>query len=84
MHSPSLKWLDQSFVLTQVLVSIQSLILVPDPYFNEPGFEQDIGTEAGKKHSDDYNEGWLNAIHMTICCKYYQEGWLNNYNKGLL
>ena len=57
MHSFSLKWLNQSFVLTQVLVSIQSLILVPDPYFNEPGFEQDIGTEAGKKHSDDYNEG---------------------------
>jgi baculoviral IAP repeat-containing protein 6 len=40
-----------------VLVSIQSLILVPDPYFNEPGFEQEIGTETGQKHSDDYNEG---------------------------
>ena len=40
-------------------MSIQSLILVPDPYFNEPGFEQEIGTESGKKHSDDYNEGLL-------------------------
>lgn len=40
-----------------MLVSIQSLILVPDPYFNEPGFEQEIGTETGQKHSDDYNEG---------------------------
>jgi len=40
-----------------VLVSIQSLILVPDPYFNEPGFELEIGTENGKKHSDDYNAG---------------------------
>jgi hypothetical protein len=24
----------------QVFVSIQSLILVPDPFFNEPGYEQ--------------------------------------------
>ena len=41
----------------QVLVSIQSLILVPEPYFNEPGYEQEIGTEAGKRHSADYNSG---------------------------
>nr|XP_022316205.1 uncharacterized protein LOC111119919 [Crassostrea virginica] len=50
------QWNVKTSTLLQVLVSIQSLILVPDPYFNEPGFEQDIGTEAGKKHSDDYNE----------------------------
>lgn len=41
----------------QVLVSIQSLILVPEPYFNEPGYEQEIGTEAGDKHSAEYNLG---------------------------
>jgi len=41
----------------QVLVSIQSLILVPEPYFNEPGYEQEIGTEAGEKHSAEYNLG---------------------------
>jgi baculoviral IAP repeat-containing protein 6 len=41
----------------QVLVSIQSLILVPDPYFNEPGYEIEIGTDAGKKHSAEYNAG---------------------------
>ncbi len=41
----------------QVLVSIQSLILVPEPYFNEPGYEQEIGTDAGKRHSADYNLG---------------------------
>lgn len=32
------KWNDTSTFL-QVLVSIQSLILVPDPYYNEPGHE---------------------------------------------
>ena len=40
-----------------MLVSIQSLILVPEPYFNEPGYEQEIGTDAGKKHSAEYNLG---------------------------
>jgi hypothetical protein len=29
----------------QVLVSIQGLILVPEPYFNEPGFEGSLGTK---------------------------------------
>lgn len=31
----------------QVLVSIQSLILVPDPYFNEPGYEDSMHTDQG-------------------------------------
>ena len=33
--------------LPQVLVSIQSLILVPQPYFNEPGYEGTMGTPSG-------------------------------------
>eukprot|EP00172_Hildenbrandia_rubra_P004661 Plantae.Rhodophyta-Hildenbrandia_rubra.ctg988.p1 GENE.Plantae.Rhodophyta-Hildenbrandia_rubra.ctg988~~Plantae.Rhodophyta-Hildenbrandia_rubra.ctg988.p1 ORF type:complete len:940 (+),score=179.20 Plantae.Rhodophyta-Hildenbrandia_rubra.ctg988:2332-5151(+) len=41
--------------LLQVLVSIQSLILVQEPYFNEPGFEGTIGTSAGEKASESYN-----------------------------
>ena len=43
-------------ILFQVLVSIQSLILVPDPYFNEPGYEQSINTDAGKAMSAEYNK----------------------------
>ena len=39
----------------QVLISIQSLILVPQPYFNEPGFEREIGTEMGERRSHEYN-----------------------------
>lgn len=45
------------FYLVKVLVSIQSLILVSDPYFNEPGYEEEIGTESGSKNSDHYNNG---------------------------
>ncbi|KAA6355254.1 MAG: putative Ubiquitin-conjugating BIR-domain enzyme, partial [Streblomastix strix] len=33
------KWHPQHSTLLQVLVSIQALILVDQPYFNEPGYE---------------------------------------------
>jgi hypothetical protein len=36
----------------QVLVSIQSLILVPEPYFNEPGYEQ----RGNQQQSKEYNK----------------------------
>ena len=39
----------------QVLVSIQSLILVEQPYFNEPGYEAEMRTPRGKLQSDAYN-----------------------------
>ena len=35
-------------VRAQVLVSIQSLILVDQPYFNEPGYEASMHTDAGR------------------------------------
>lgn len=37
-------WNKDTATLLQVLVSIQSLILVPHPFFNEPGYESQIGT----------------------------------------
>ena len=36
-------------------MSIQSLILVPEPYFNEPGYEQYRGTPYGNQKSLAYN-----------------------------
>lgn len=42
------------FVHSQVLVSIQSLILVPQPYFNEPGYEGTMGTTNGTAASKKY------------------------------
>ena len=41
--------------MLQVIVSIQSLIMVPEPYFNEPGYEDGIGTEDGNASSASYN-----------------------------
>ncbi len=31
-------WDAQNSTLLQVLVSLQSLVMVPDPYYNEPGY----------------------------------------------
>lgn len=36
-------------------MSIQSLILVDNPYFNEPGFEQGMHTDRGKAASRAYS-----------------------------
>lgn len=49
-------WNKDTSTLLQVLVSIQSLILVPHPYFNEPGYERTIGTPQGDAATRAYNE----------------------------
>eukprot|EP00659_Diplonema_papillatum_P011812 gene11812-18230_t len=51
------KWQPGVSSLYQIGTSMQSMILVPDPYFNEPGNERQQGTEEGEKWSADYNEG---------------------------
>lgn len=48
-------WNEHTSTILQVLVSIQSLILVPDPYFNEPGYESTFNSPSGMQRSRDYN-----------------------------
>lgn len=52
---PEEKWNPQTSSFLQVLVSTQSLILVAEPYFNEPGYERSRGTPSGKQNSQEYN-----------------------------
>jgi ubiquitin-protein ligase len=49
-------WIPEISTFFQVLISIQSLILVDEPYFNEPGYERSMNTETGKKQSQVYND----------------------------
>ena len=49
-------WHAKTSTLLQVLMSIQALILVPDPFFNEPGYERNRGTPEGDRQSRQYNE----------------------------
>ncbi|XP_062579414.1 baculoviral IAP repeat-containing protein 6-like [Saccostrea cucullata] len=52
---PEEKWNAQTSSFLQVLVSIQSLILVSEPYFNEPGYERSRGTPSGTASSREYD-----------------------------
>jgi ubiquitin-protein ligase len=49
-------WNPETSTLLQVLISIQSQILIETPYFNEPGYADSMGTPSGKKQSDSYND----------------------------
>ena len=50
------QWNPKTSTLLQILVSIQSLIFTDKPYFNEPGHENHMNSETGKKANDDYNK----------------------------
>lgn len=57
------KWNKKTSTLLQVIVSIQSLILVEEPFFNEPSYERLIGTTTGKNESSKYNKN----IRINTC-----------------
>jgi ubiquitin-conjugating enzyme E2 O len=58
------KWDPAYSSILQVLVSIQGLVLVPKPYFNEAGYEKQVGTVSGEKNAILYNE----SAHL-LCLK---------------
>ncbi|CAH8374867.1 unnamed protein product [Eruca vesicaria subsp. sativa] len=49
-------WDSNSSSILQVLVSLQGLVLNSKPYFNEAGYDKQIGTAEGEKNSLGYNE----------------------------
>ncbi|XP_018439753.1 putative ubiquitin-conjugating enzyme E2 38 [Raphanus sativus] len=49
-------WIPEESTMLQLLVSIQALILNQKPYFNEPGYEQSMGTQSGELLSEAYSE----------------------------
>jgi ubiquitin-conjugating enzyme E2 O len=48
----------------QVLVSIQGLVLVAEPYYNEAGFEKQVASTQGRRNAKLYNENTF-----LLCCK---------------
>jgi ubiquitin-protein ligase len=56
------KWNKSTSSILQLLISIQSLILCEQPYFNEPGYASSYGTKEGTTRSNDYNK-----IRQTSC-----------------
>jgi ubiquitin-protein ligase len=49
-------WNKDTSTFLQVLVSIQSLIMVDEPYYNEPGWERYMNSPEGDKRSFNYND----------------------------
>ncbi|KAH6813276.1 ubiquitin-conjugating enzyme 23 [Perilla frutescens var. frutescens] len=49
-------WDHSTSSILQVLVSLQGLVLNSKPYFNEAGYDKQIGTAEGEKNSLSYNE----------------------------
>lgn len=49
-------WFPGSSNLLQVIISIQGLILVPEPYYNEAGYGKQKDTDVGNENSRLYNE----------------------------
>ena len=49
-------WNQSTSTFFQLLISIQSQILIEEPFFNEPGYEQQICKESGGKNSKEYND----------------------------
>ncbi|XP_033100637.1 (E3-independent) E2 ubiquitin-conjugating enzyme-like [Anneissia japonica] len=58
-------WNSKSTLL-QVLVSIQGLILVAEPYYNEAGFEKHRGSSLGEENSRMYNEMTLLKVVQSM------------------
>lgn len=50
------KWNPDMSTFLQVIISIQSLIMVDDPYFNEPGYEKSMHSTVGKKRAFEYKD----------------------------
>jgi len=44
----------QASTLLQVAISLQSLVFVAQPYFNEPGYERNMGTPSATESSKNY------------------------------
>eukprot|EP00245_Coleochaete_scutata_P016522 TRINITY_DN7742_c0_g2_i1.p1 TRINITY_DN7742_c0_g2~~TRINITY_DN7742_c0_g2_i1.p1 ORF type:complete len:329 (+),score=83.34 TRINITY_DN7742_c0_g2_i1:71-988(+) len=57
-------WTPTTSTILQVLVSLQGLVLVPKPYFNEAGYEKQMGSAEGEKNAVVYNENTF-----LLCCK---------------
>ncbi|KAL5774471.1 hypothetical protein ACOSP7_012028 [Xanthoceras sorbifolium] len=62
-------WNPGCSTILQVLLSLQALVLNEKPYFNEAGYDKQMGRAEGEKNSGSYNE---NAFLVTCKSMLYQ------------
>ena len=76
-------------LFVQVLISIQSLILVPEPYYNEPGYDKNYGTSSGNcNHTTQGPRTELSLIYATSGTResnqYNEQVFRNNMRHAIL
>lgn len=60
-------WNPKSSTILQILLSLQALVLNAKPYFNEAGYDKQIGRAEGEKNSVSYNENaYLGACKSVL------------------
>lgn len=62
-------WNPESSSILQVLLSLQALVLNEKPYFNEAGYDNQVGKAEGEKNSISYNENaflvtWKSMLYL--------------------
>lgn len=70
-------WNLETSTFFQILVSIQSQILIEEPYFNEPGHESYIGKTHGIASSKSYNND-IRKYNLDYAMNNLIEGIVNN------
>eukprot|EP00042_Codosiga_hollandica_P055600 m.782598 g.782598 ORF g.782598 m.782598 type:complete len:291 (+) comp59152_c1_seq24:3324-4196(+) len=61
------EWNSATSTLLQLFVSIQSQIMIDEPFFNEPGYERQQGTDEGRQNSARYNdECCTNTLRLAV------------------
>lgn len=79
-------WSPSTSTILQILISIQSLIFVDQPYFNEPGYVSQINTSNGKNSSLAYNQKiqennikWAMIDMIEKLPKYFEDVIINHF-----
>lgn len=80
------KWNPASSSVMQVLLSLQSLVLVKEPYYNEAGYEDYVGTVSGRRDSKAYSESvaLLRIQHMIAMAGNPPADWVYLYREHFL
>lgn len=67
------KWDPRNSNLLRVLLSIQAMVLVDEPYYTEAGYESQMGSHEGVSNSRLYNESAL-LLSLRHCVSSLREG----------
>lgn len=60
-------WNPENSTILQVLLSLLALVLNEKPYFNEAGYDEQMGRAEGEKNSVSYNENaFLNTCKSML------------------